>query len=123
MCEQQQPHRISGRSGSSDASTRTWSASVSSATTAASGYGNVSSVAASTIPAPQSSVWPHARGTRTRPAANDRPQAWHSYSGPIATAVFVLQSGHLARSRDTFQGYMRFSYTSACQTTRMPMLS
>src|SRR5215210_3249433 len=43
---------------------------------------------------------PQARGTRTRPARNVRPQAWHSYSGPSATAVYARHSGHLARSRD-----------------------
>ena len=32
-------------------------------------------------------VAPRARGTRTSPAANSRPQEWHWYSGPSATAV------------------------------------
>jgi len=35
------------------------------------------------------------------PAANSRPHEWHWYSGPSATAVYVLQSGHFARRRDT----------------------
>ena len=45
---------------------------------------------------------PQARGTRTRPAPNSRPHEWHWYSGPIATAVSVLQSGQRARSRLTY---------------------
>jgi len=40
--------------------------------------------AASTMSSPP---LPHARGTRTSPAANSRPQEWHWYSGPSATAV------------------------------------
>jgi hypothetical protein len=43
--------------------------------------------------------------------------------GPIATAVSVRQSGHFARRRDMAEGYRCFSYTSACQATRMPTLS
>ena len=46
-------------------------------------------------------AFPQARGTRTRPAANSRPHEWHWYSGPSATAVYVRQSGHFARRRDT----------------------
>ena len=40
--------------------------------------------AASAIASPP---FPQARGTRTSPAPNSRPQEWHWYSGPIATAV------------------------------------
>ena len=53
-----------------------WSSSVASSTTAASGYGSASHAAAA-IASPPS---PHARGTRTSPAANSRPQLWHWYS-------------------------------------------
>ena len=48
--------------------------SVSSSTTAASGYGRARN-AASIISSPPS---PHARGTRTRPTGKERPQEWHS---------------------------------------------
>ena len=70
------------------------SSSVGSSIAAASGHGSAMR-AASAIASPPS---PHARGTRTSPAANSRPQEWHWYSGPIATAVSVRQSGHRARS-------------------------
>ena len=75
MCEQQQPPRIRGRSGSSEATARVCSPSVSSSTTAASGYGNGSRAAAAIV---RPLLSPQARGTRTIPAANSRPQAWHS---------------------------------------------
>ena len=64
--------------------------------------------AASAIASPP---FPQARGTRTSPAPNSRPQEWHWYSGPIATAVSVLQSGHFARrARHALRPtYRRFS--------------
>ena len=74
------------------------SASVSASTTAASGYGS-GRCAASAIASPSS---PQARGTRTSPAPNVRPQEWHSYVGPSETAVNVPQSGQRgARDRLT----------------------
>ena len=65
--------------------------------TPVSGYGS-GRRAASIIGSPPS---PQALGTRTKPAGNTRPHKWHSYSPPSATAVYVLQSGHFARRRDT----------------------
>ena len=50
------------------------SSSESRSTTSASGYAS-SVQAASAIASPPS---PHARGTRTSPAANEAPQLWHS---------------------------------------------
>ena len=92
--EQQQPPSTSGRAGSSRPVAAICASSVSSATTAASGHGS-SSRAASAIASPPE---PHARGTRSSPAANSRPHEWHWYSEPTATAVSVRQSGHRARS-------------------------
>src|SRR5205823_12137618 len=97
MWAQQQPPRTSGRSGKSAASARFCSSRVSASTIPVSGCGN-SSHAASAIASPPS---PHACGTRTSPERKTRPHAWHSYSGPSATAVYVLQSGHFARRRLT----------------------
>ena len=74
MCEQQQPPSTSGRSGRSIATASVCSSSVSSSTTAASGNGS-GRRAASAIDSPPS---PQACGTRTSPAPNSRPQAWHS---------------------------------------------
>ena len=76
MWEQQHPPRTSGTSGRSDATASVCIASVSSSTTATSGKSS-GSAAASTIGSPPA---PHARGTRTSPAAKVRPQEWHSYS-------------------------------------------
>ena len=70
--EQQHPPRMSGRDGSARPVASICASSVSSSIVAASGQGSTIA-AASRISWPLSS--PHARGTRTRPAANSRPQA------------------------------------------------
>ena len=71
---QQQPPTTSGRAGMPVASAAVCASSDSSATTSASGYGSRMD-AASAIASPPT---PHARGTRTRPAAYVAPQLWHS---------------------------------------------
>ena len=92
---QQQPPRTSGRAGRLRALRGDLRPRASSPrSTAASGTAGRATRprAISSPPAP------HARGTRTSPAANSRPQLWHWYSAPTATAVSVRQSGQRARS-------------------------
>ena len=68
----------------------------SSSTIAASGHGS-SVAAASAIASPPSPQRARARA-RARRRTRGRSE-WHWYSGPIATAVSVRQSGHFARRR------------------------
>ncbi len=64
---------------------------------------------------------PQARGTRTSPAANSRPQLWHWYSGSSATAV--KRPAVRTAGAETAHGPISFSHTWARQSTAMPTRS